>query len=218
MGGTHEGALVRNPLRGTTPGRGISRSPVSERTPGEARLEALLTRKRKEAKIVNNESLPARGTKDAYDQDFQGLTANRLKDSILSDSELFHDQARPAYMPNTVGTGGRIRSIPNDVKLTRENLAGPVVDKSNVNMAGVRWGPDDISVPGLTTNPNSDAGRAVDVASYANRQRDVNDALAARATNAEVKNALDVAQAKTTVKQVDARIRKLVKKNSLNKG
>lgn len=77
-----------------------------------------------------------------------------------------------------------------------------------------RWGPREISVPGLTDNPDSDAGRAVDARSFADRNREVNDALASRATNAEVNNALNVAQAKTSAAQVKALIRKHVKKNS----
>lgn len=147
-----------------------------------------------------------------------------LEEEALRDALLFRLASRPAYYDGS-SVPANMRTFPDEIFLKREHLGPGLVESGNIQSVAKgkvegagRWGPREISVPGLTDNPDSDAGRAVDAKSFADRNKDVNDALANRATNAEVKNALDVAQARTTVGQVDARIRKLVKKNSLNRG
>lgn len=119
---------------------------------GEAR--DIARRERKVPRSITEASLPARGEEDAYGQTFSGLPPDRLAAELLAGEEglkLHHLQDRPAYMDD-LGLPQRIRSLHDDVKLTRENIAGEVVGGGNLETGSAqrRWfGPGDSpDIPG----------------------------------------------------------------------
>lgn len=130
-------------------------------------------------------SIPARGSLDDEGNAFDGLPANRIKAQTLTQEE----QATNSTDSRVLASG----ATNADKAVGTEHVqigaahkkwfgAGDTPDLPD----GMRVSSGKINVAGLDPNPNTDAGKAVDLATYKGKMDDLGKVIASRATKKEL--------------------------------